>query len=70
MAGTLTRDDIIDGVGEVIARLRASGTRATIQIVGGAAIARPSAAVCVTSTMSQCCWPSQESRRQTRPRIC
>lgn len=39
MPGTLTRDDIIDGVGEVIARLRDSGIMATIQIVGGAAIA-------------------------------
>ncbi|MEV7799502.1 hypothetical protein AB0O14_10455 [Microbacterium foliorum] len=39
MSGTLTRDEIIDGVGEVIRRLSGSGTRATIQIVGGAAIA-------------------------------
>lgn len=39
MSGTLTRDDIIGGVGEVITRLRDSGTRAKLQIVGGAAIA-------------------------------
>jgi hypothetical protein len=39
MSGILTRDDIIDGVGEVITLLRDSGTRATLRIVGGAAIA-------------------------------
>ena len=39
MSGILTRDDIIDGIREIIARLRAAGNTATIQIVGGAAIA-------------------------------
>ena len=39
MAGTLTRDDIIDGIHEIITRLRAVGNVATMQIVGGAAIA-------------------------------
>lgn len=39
MAGTLTRNDIIDGIREVIIRLRDAGTAATMQIVGGAAIA-------------------------------
>lgn len=39
MSGILTRDDIIDGIREVIARLRDAGGTATIQIVGGAAIA-------------------------------
>ena len=39
MSGILTRDDIIVGVGEVITLLRDSGTRATLRIVGGAAIA-------------------------------
>lgn len=39
MSGILSRDDIIDGVGEVITLLRDSGTRATLRIVGGAAIA-------------------------------
>jgi hypothetical protein len=39
MAGILTRDDIIDGLREIITRLRGVGRTATIQIVGGAAIA-------------------------------
>ncbi|WP_285135542.1 hypothetical protein [Microbacterium sp. lyk4-40-TSB-66] len=39
MSGTLTRADIIDGIREIIVRLRAAGNSATIQIVGGAAIA-------------------------------
>lgn len=39
MSGTLTRDDIIDGIRDLITRLRDAGSAATIQIVGGAAIA-------------------------------
>lgn len=39
MSGTLTRDDIIDGIREIITRLKDVGGTATIQIVGGAAIA-------------------------------
>ncbi|MFF7682526.1 hypothetical protein ACFZA2_07160 [Microbacterium sp. NPDC007973] len=39
MSGTLSRDDIIDGLRELVSRLRAAGKTATIQIVGGAAIA-------------------------------
>lgn len=38
MSGVLTRDDIIDGIREIIVRLRMVGGAATIQIVGGAAI--------------------------------
>lgn len=39
MSSTLTRDDIIAGLREIIARLRDAGSTATMQIVGGAAIA-------------------------------
>lgn len=39
MPGVLTRDDIIDGIREIIVRLRTAGRTATMQIVGGAAIA-------------------------------
>jgi len=39
MSGTLTRDEIIDGIRDLITRLRDAGHTATIQIVGGAAIA-------------------------------
>lgn len=39
MSGTLSRDDIIDGLRELVLRLRSEGKTATIQIVGGAAIA-------------------------------
>jgi hypothetical protein len=39
MSGTLTRDDIIDGIRDLILHLREAGSTATIQIVGGAAIA-------------------------------
>lgn len=39
MPGILTRDDIIDGIRDLIIRLRQVGADATIQIVGGAAIA-------------------------------
>lgn len=39
MSGTLSRDDIIDGLRELISRLHEEGKTATIQIVGGAAIA-------------------------------
>lgn len=39
MTSLLTRDDIIDGIREIIARLTHAGVSATIQIVGGAAIA-------------------------------
>jgi len=39
MSSVLTRDDIIDGIRDVIVRLRQAGRKATIQIVGGAAIA-------------------------------
>lgn len=35
----LTRDDIIDGIREIIVRLRAADKNASMQIVGGAAIA-------------------------------
>lgn len=37
--GTLSRDEIIDGLRELVSRLRATGHPARIQIVGGAAIA-------------------------------
>ncbi|MEV8249977.1 hypothetical protein AB0O87_03505 [Microbacterium sp. NPDC076768] len=39
MTAILTRNDIISGIHEVITRLRDAGSAATIQIVGGAAIA-------------------------------
>lgn len=39
MPGTLTRNDIINGIRDLILRLREAGSAATIQIVGGAAIA-------------------------------
>lgn len=39
MSGILTRDDVICGIRELITRLRGGGSTATIQIVGGAAIA-------------------------------
>lgn len=39
MSGTLTRANIIYGIREIIVRLRAEGNAATIQIVGGAAMA-------------------------------
>jgi len=39
MSSTLNRDDIIAGIREVIVRLRDARVTATIQIVGGAAIA-------------------------------
>jgi len=39
MPSTLTRADIIDGIRQIIVRLRDAGATATIQIVGGAAIA-------------------------------
>ena len=39
MSGTLTREDIVDGIRDVITRLGEAGRTATIQIVGGAAIA-------------------------------
>lgn len=39
MSGILSRDDIIDGIRELIIRLKGAGNTATIQIVGGAAIA-------------------------------
>lgn len=39
MTGILTRDDIIDSIREVIARLRDACNTATIQIIGGAPIA-------------------------------
>ncbi|MCY1718674.1 nucleotidyl transferase AbiEii/AbiGii toxin family protein [Microbacterium sp. SL62] len=35
----MTRDDIIDGIREIIARLTHAGVSATIKIVGGAAVA-------------------------------
>lgn len=35
---TLTRADVIDGLRELVAELRAAGAPARIQIVGGAAI--------------------------------
>lgn len=39
MTGTLSRGDIISGLRDLILHLRAAGSAATIQIVGGAAIA-------------------------------
>lgn len=39
MSSILTRDEIIGGIRELIIRLRAGGSSATIQIVGGAAVA-------------------------------
>ena len=39
MTGTLTRDDIIAGIRDLILRLRKINSGATVQIVGGAAIA-------------------------------
>lgn len=39
MSHALTRDDIIDGLRDLVGRVRRTGGTATIQIVGGAAIA-------------------------------